>query len=423
MIDANALRGRPTPIDRSRDRLVVLLAISLAVAFLVAALGSALLPEAVRRGTWLPLHLALAGAASSAIAGVMPFFSAAFAAAPPTDVRLRIVAVGAVALGAFSMSAGVVAGSPDVAAAGGLSFVAGIALTALATLRPLRGALGPSRGLVTQGYVVALAEVGVGATLATLFVGGWPPLVANWGSLKPAHAWLNLVGFVSLVLATTLLHFFPTVVGARIATRPSARITVIALAVGPPVVAFGFALRSDSLGRAGAVVVIAGGIALAMYAWRTWTTRGHWTTDRAWHGFTIGGLISALAWFEVGIAVAAGRVIALGTDPGTWSVDAVFGPFVVGWIGLAIVASATHLLPAVGPGDSAAHGHQRAILGRASVARLAAADVGVAALSVGLPLHVDVLVFSGTLVLGISLGATALLLADAVRVGLRSSTA
>ena len=34
---------------------------------------------------WLPLQLALAGAASTAIAGVMPFLSAAFAAAPPTD--------------------------------------------------------------------------------------------------------------------------------------------------------------------------------------------------------------------------------------------------------------------------------------------------------------------------------------------------
>ena len=81
---------------------------------------------------------------------------------------------------------------------------------------------GASRGLVTQEYVLALGEVAVGASLATLFVAGWPPIVEDWARIKPAHAWFNLVGFVSLVIATTLLHFFPTVVGAR--TRRPAQV-------------------------------------------------------------------------------------------------------------------------------------------------------------------------------------------------------
>jgi hypothetical protein len=49
----------------------------------------------------VPLHLALAGGATTAIAGVMPYFTSAFAAAPPTDRWLRMAAVGAVALGAL----------------------------------------------------------------------------------------------------------------------------------------------------------------------------------------------------------------------------------------------------------------------------------------------------------------------------------
>jgi hypothetical protein len=279
--------------------------------------------------------------------------------------------------------------------------------------------LGPSRGIVIQGYVVALVEVGVGATIATLFVAGWPPLVAVWGTVKPAHAWLNLVGFASLVVATTLLHFFPTVVGARIAVRPTARLTVLCLAAGPVLVAFGFGLGVDLLGRLGGGIVIAGAVALALYAWQTWTTRGKWTTDRDWHRLAIGGLVSALTWFGVGIAVAAGRVIVFGTAPAAWSIEAVFGPLVVGWIGLAVLASASHLLPAVGPGDLAAHGRQRRLLGRWATGRLVAADVGVAALSVGLPLGSYVLVITGLGLAGISLGATAFLLAGAVRAGLQ----
>lgn len=43
----------------------------------------------------------------------------------------------------------------------------GIAVTPIATIRPLSWALGPSRGLVVQGYVIALGEVVVGASLVT----------------------------------------------------------------------------------------------------------------------------------------------------------------------------------------------------------------------------------------------------------------
>src|SRR5450759_5524647 len=123
-----------------------------------------------------------------------------------------------------------------------------------------------------------------------------------------------------------MMHFFPTVVGARISRRPSTRITVVGLAAGAPLVALGFALASDAGARLGAISVATGAAGLAIYAWRTWQTRAHWTTDPDWHRFAIGGLVSAIAWFEVGIAVATARVLAFGADPTAWRVDTVTGP-------------------------------------------------------------------------------------------------
>ncbi len=419
LISPAALRRRPVPVDRSSDRLVALGAIGIAVAFLVASLLATLLPAQVRLGIWLPLHLALAGAATTAIAGVMPFFSAAFAAAPPSDARLRWAAVGAVALGAASVAGGVAAGQVSLAVSGGVGFVVGIALTGIATIRPMGGALGPSRGLVTQGYVVALCEVAVGATVATLYLAGWSPVVGDWAAAKPAHAWLNVVGFVSLVIATTLLHFFPTVVGARIAVRPSARITVVGLAAGAPLVALGSVLQWDIVARLGAVFVLAGALALAVYARRTWQTRARWTTDPGWHRFAMGGLVSAIAWFEVGMLIAAGRVLAFGATPAAWSIDTIAGPFVAGWIGLTVVAAATHLVPAIGPGDPPAHARQRQLLGRVGVLRLAVWNLGTASLSLGLLAHVPTAVEVGVALIGVGLLATAALLGAAVVLGLR----
>jgi hypothetical protein len=227
------------------------------------------------------------------------------------------------------------------------------------------------------------------------------------------------VGFVSLTIATTLLHFFPTVVGSRIVVGPSTRLTVAGLGLGSLIAAAAMALAFDPLAWLAAVVLLVGSVSLGAYAWRTWRARARWATDPGWHLFAMGGLVSAIAWFELGIALAAGRLLGFGGQPAGWSLELIGGPLVAGWIGLAVVASATHLVPAVGPGDPLAHARQRAILGRAAVLRLASANGGVALLSAGLIVHVDALLLGGIVLVGLALVGSAVLLALAVRVGLR----
>lgn len=417
MIDPTALRQRVRPIDRSSDRLVALVSIALAIAFLGAALASTLLPADVRLGAWLPLHLALAGGATTAIAGVMPFFSAALAAAPPIDSRLRLAAVLAVAVGAAGVTVGISGARPAIAAASGALFILGALLTGWASIRPLGRGLGPSRGLVTKGYLAAILSVVIGASVATLYVGGVPAVAASWERLRPAHAWLNVVGFVSVVIATTLLHFFPTVVGARIVGRRSAQAAVVGLVGGAFATASGFALAGDLLARVGAVVAFAGAVALVAYAGRTWRARAGWRTDAGWHVVAMGGLASAIGWFAVGMAIAAGSVLVAGADPAGWSAAAAAAPLVVGWAGLAIVASATHLLPAVGPGDQAAHARQRRLLGRVAAGRLVAMNAGIAVLTVGLPLGDPTLTAIGVALVGLGFGATIVLLGVAIAIG------
>ena len=283
---------RRAAVDRRADRLVAMVAISLALAFLVAAVVAAFLPASLRVGTWLPLHLALAGGASTAIAGMMPFFSAAFATTQPVDARVRWASVSAVALGALLIAAGYAAGHLPIAAAGGLAFLAGMALTAYATIVPMRRPLARTGGVVTLGYASSLLLVASGALLATLFLAGSMPVLQAWGNLRPAHAWLNLVGFVSLVIATTLLHFFPTVIGARILRVRSAYATVLGLAgrhgAGGP------RLRAPlRLARAGRSHRRHGRRRrLAVYAGQTWRTKSTWTGDEGWHRFAMGGLVS-----------------------------------------------------------------------------------------------------------------------------------
>ncbi|HEY3336202.1 MAG TPA: hypothetical protein VGK16_13300 [Candidatus Limnocylindrales bacterium] len=425
--------GTPVPVDlggappfrpgprRADDRRVAVASVVIAAAFLalagLAAVARPLLGPGV--SPWLPLHLALAGGATSAIAGVMPFFVAALAAGHPAVVRIRAGAVALVAIGALLVAVrGILPSLGWLPAIGGLVYVAGIGVTALAVRGSGRAGLMVRRPVVTLGYTLALVNVAVGATLGTLAAAGWAPVLERWGALRPAHAWTNLVGFVSVVIVATLLHFLPTVLGTRIVPRRSAILAVLALAMGSPVVVAGLALGWGAVAGGGAALTVIGAGALMLEAARDARARGRWTTDPGWHLVAEVGLLAGVAWFVVGITFASLRVMAfaLGLAPDAWSTPLVGAPLAVGWVVGVLIASWTHLLPSIGPGGPPEHAAQRRILGRAAPARVGAFNLGVLLLAIGWPAEIPALAGAGLGLIVVVVVASAALAVVALRV-------
>ncbi|HSO29924.1 MAG TPA: hypothetical protein VLS28_08460, partial [Candidatus Sulfomarinibacteraceae bacterium] len=375
-------------IARSGDRRIAFGGLVVGATYLALALASLLLPPTIRLGAWLPVHLVLAGAATTAIAAVLPFFTAALVVAPPAHPAIRMGGIGLVAAGALGvMSAyGHARGEALPALLGGGAFLAGLALVAVATFAPIRGALGPRRVLFQRAYALALLNVAVGATIATLVVGGNEAVGAAWGSLKPTHAWLNLVGFAGLVIVTTLLHLAPTVAGTRLRPRVSGRLAVIGIALGAPMVAAGYAGALDPLARTGAISVLAGAIGVVAHGAviHLDRDRGRWTTDVGWHRFTSLALLTGAGWLGFGLAAAAARVLVSGANPAGWSLPVLVGPLVIGGVSGILVGALTHLLPAIGPGDPIRHAAQRRLLGRAAAVRIGALNAGAALVTIGL---------------------------------------
>lgn len=397
------------PIARDMDRRVTAAGLVVVIGFIVAAVVAAVVGASRGGTTWLPLHLALAGGAGTAIAAVMPFFTSALAVAAPADPRARGTAIGLVATGAAVVSASVASGEAFLGHLGGSVYIGGIVAVALVTFRPLRGALGPRRRRVELAYAAALVQVGTSVTIATAFLAGWPPVVERWASLKPAHAWLNLVGFVSLVIVATLVHLAPTVEGSRIRPRRSATVAITGIALGTPLIAAGYALEVDGVVRFGGLAVLIGAAAVPVHALAVGRDRGRWTTDLDWHRFTSGSLRAASGWFAAALMVAAGRVVWLGDDPAGWSIDLVAATLVLGWVVQVLMASWSHLLPAIGPGDARTHAAQRRTLGRLAGVRLLTMNGGVALLWIGSAIKDPVLAaIGGAGVLAALLAAVAL---------------
>ena len=370
-------------LSRSADRAVTVGGLVASGAFLVAATLALGLPESVRLGIWLPLHLALAGGAGTAIAAVMPFFAASLAAAAPVDQRIRIAAIAGICVGAIGVVLGVSTTAPTLAIAGGIAYLAALAGVAWATFRPLRRGLGPRGGIVAVAYGLALAQLTIGVALGTTRLTGLGSIVADWSWLKPAHAWLNVMGFVSLVIAGTSLHLLPIVLGSRIRRQASASVMVAALAVGPMLVAVGEVVRADMIVGLGIASEVVGAAALAAYAAGCLRDRATWTTDAGWHRMTAGHLLCAVAWFAVSVIVIASRALAAGSGPDAGSLAPVAGTLATGWIIQAILGAAGHLVPAIGPGDPARHAAQRRRLGTLATSRLVVLQVSVLAVTVG----------------------------------------
>ena len=404
---------------RAADRRVTAFAVALAAGYLALGVLSTLVPPAIRMGAWLPLHLLLAGAAATAIAGVMPFFSAGVASVAPAPTSVRFVGVAGIAAGAGLVVLVRIAGRGAIdngilGALAGTTYLTGVVVVAAATLLPLRQALGPRRAVLAASYGVALGCVALGALLGTLAVAGWSPVLAAWDVLRPTHAWINVFGFLSLVIGASLLHLLPTVSGARIERTRASTIVLAGLMAGPAIVAAGFMTRSTLLAVAGAAGVVVAALALVSHAATVLRRRGRWTTDAAWHRFVQWSLLASVGWFAVGSLLAAAVVVGGGATARGWDSAVIIGPIVLGWAMQALIGSWSHLVPAVGPGSPEVHARQRVVLGRWATPRVVLAQVGVALVSAGLPegatwlLHPGLVLVAGSAIISVALLAVAL---------------
>ncbi len=364
------------------ERRVVLVGIVGAAGF-VAAAAIVFLTGLAGSGIWLPLHLALAGGAGLAIAALVPHFTISLAGARPAPGRFRLAGLALIAGGAVTVTVAFPRGLTLIAIVGASAYLAGIVTSAATAFIPARGGLGRRFGVVEAAYGLALGNAAIAVGLAMLRLGDVAAIGGAWLGLKPAHAWLNLVGFLSLVVAATLIHLYPTVVGSRIRSRPALLVLVAGVGFGAPITALGYAVAWAPLAQVGALCVFAGAIALALMAVGSWSGRGRWTTDPAWHRLTIGHLSAAVGWFVVGTAILSVDLLAYGVAPAGWSLQHTLGPLIIGWVMQALVGAWSHLLPSVGPGDAARHAAQRRELARGATVRLVAWNIGAGLLTIG----------------------------------------
>ncbi|MFN8233267.1 MAG: hypothetical protein U0V56_07285 [Actinomycetota bacterium] len=276
-----------------RPRSVTILYQTAARVWLTAAAVSFLLPSRWRAGIWLPLHLVLAGAISTAISGAMQNFMLTLTATPAPPgwlVRAQFVLV---TMGAASIAVGVPTSTAALVAVGGTAFVGGMAILGWMLLRAWRRSLTRRHPFPMAAYGAAVAFVLIGATFGAL-IGSGAVSGAAYLRLRHAHQTANLLGWASLTVVGTLITLLPTVLRVRMPPRRG-RWILVALVGGLVLQLLGWLVPADGLLAAGGVAYAVGAVGVVGLAVGVLRVQRTWAIPAAGSH-----MIAAVAWFVLG---------------------------------------------------------------------------------------------------------------------------
>ncbi|MFE1785128.1 hypothetical protein ACFW9F_21780, partial [Streptomyces sp. NPDC059506] len=381
-------------------------------AWLALFVAGTLVHPFVPAARWLLVHLLLLGAVSNAAVIWSGHFAASVLRLPESDrgtpavLRLALLNAGAVAV-----IGGMLAGAWPAVLVGGTVVAGAVAAHAVHLVRLLRRALPARFSATVRYYVAASALLPAGAALGVVMARGG----LSGGSaarLLVAHEMVNLLGWVGLTVAGTLVTLWPTMLRTRVAdgAEKAAR-TALPVLVAGLAAAVGAALTGPPPLAAAGVAAYAAGLAVAAAPWV------REARARPPRSFATWSVAAGCAWLAGSLAALAGILL---TAP-SWAavaerVPSLTAPLAAGWIAQVLLGALSFLVPVVLGGGPAAVRAAAAELDRAWVARLAAADA--ALLVCVLPVPGTVRVVASTVLLA-TLVAFLVLLARTVARGRR----
>ncbi len=234
----------------------------------------------------LHVHLSLVGGVAQLMLGVM--LSSRLNQPPSNSYPVLYAAINVATIG---LLAGFWMGQSLVIGAAGLFAI-------LACLSLLRDWIGQAQeGL--RSYLPWLYGFALLALLGGLSVGEGMGLRLFphqfIGQARLAHIHLPLIGFVSLIIVSTMHHLFPTVLKGRLHSASLAHTTVVLLPSGMLVLLTGFLLSSLWTQLAGGVFMLAGAATYGFNIFRTWLDAGRVNNVAADH------FVQATVFLAVGI--------------------------------------------------------------------------------------------------------------------------
>lgn len=334
---------------------------------------------------WLIVHMVTLGLVTTSILVWGQHFTEALLktrlgpeSRPQQVWRIRLLTIGVLAT-----IAGMLPTWPWLVAAGALAVAATLVWYALSLGSQLRAALAPRFAVVVRTYQGAALLLPVGAVLGAVMA--FSPGEPWQGRLLLAHQVINVLGFVGITVAGTLLTLWPTVLRTRLDPAQAARAArgLFGMGAGVLLGVFGALLGSGLLGGIAMLLYLASwlwvGALLVRLAVQS-ARQGHRVPVPLFPVLSIG---AGIMWFTlalVGLAMmwlisAEGL---LGASLLAVDVQRLTAPFVAGFVLQVLLGAMSHLLPVTMGGGPRATGAGLTELSRGAIWRVVTYNLALA---------------------------------------------
>lgn len=312
--------------------------------WLLLTVAAVLVHRSLPEPRWLMIHLLLLGALTHAILVWSQYFSFALlrSAATIADRRAQNFRLALSNGGAALVVVGVPLAIWPLSLCGAALLVVAVIWHGASLVRRTRGSMPGRFGRTIRYYIVAAAMLTLGAAL-----GGWLAHGESPAGLVLAHALLNVLGWIGLAVAGTVVTLWPTILRTRadVAAPTGAARALPFLAIGVLVAATGAALSVLAVVALGLAGYLAGLIFIGVSLWRA----ARQAPPRSFASMSVG--MALVWWFGCVAVLFAGSVVASIDGTGIRGLGPVVEqvvPFLVAGFGAQVLPGAlSYLIPVV----------------------------------------------------------------------------
>jgi len=314
------------------------------VVWLLLTVVAAIAHRALPMPGWLMLHLLLLGAVTHAILVWSQYFSFALLRSRATDAdrctqSIRLILSNA---GAAVVIAGVLARLWPVTLVGAAALIAAVVWHGVSLIHRARHSMSGRFGRTIRYYIASAALLTIGA-----FLGAWLARGDGTPNLVLAHAFLNVLGWIGLTVAGTVVTLWPTILRTRAdehAASGAARALPL-LAAGVVIAAAGAALSQLLIVALGLAAYLAGLVIIGISLFRAARQKA----PRSYSALSVG---MALVWWAGAVGmIAVGAVIAAldgtGFEALATLVDQVVPYLAAGFAAQVVIGALSYLIPVV----------------------------------------------------------------------------
>ncbi|REJ04894.1 copper oxidase [Microbacterium bovistercoris] len=312
--------------------------------WLLLTIVAAVAHRALPAPGWLMIHLLLVGAVTHAILTWSQYFSWALLRGrpTPTDARTQTIRLILSNAGAALVIAGVLSSIWPITLVGATSLIVAVGWHGASLIRRARRSMPGRFGRTVRYYIVSAALLMVGAAIGAVLARG-----GDLPNLVLAHALINVLGWIGLTVAGTVVTLWPTVLRTRAdahAADGAAR-ALPWLAAGVSVAALGAALAWLPVLALGLAAYLGGLVVIGISLWRVARSK----PPRSFAAMSVG---MALIWWAGAVAMLiAGTVIAFADGSGFAAVSALLDGIVpylaAGFAAQVLLGALSYLVPVV----------------------------------------------------------------------------